>query len=695
MTTIKEISLNSPLRSLSKRVTKTIEALESTGVASIFDLMWLLPLRVHKVPPIQPISMAKDNTYFRGSGKVASFQSRPNFRAKGKNRVALSNLTIIVCDRDNQESIQLKWFNCYPSVVQKLQSLDSISFAGVIQSFQGNLQIVSPETSDIESLDAKNFIIQYPTVAGVSSTNLKKLIDKIPESLWHSADVSIPIPSDLPGLMEALRFLHAKVSPEKWHEDAKTKARKALAYYEFFFEQIKHRVRKKKLNQSAAISISNQNSKSDLERFSGFFPYELTCDQTSTLETIFSDLQGPGPMMRMVQGDVGCGKTTVAFCSGLKVIQAGHQVALMAPTESLAQQHFKNLLELSKLANFTPALLLGGFSNSQKTSVLSGLKEGSINFVVGTHSLFQDSVEFKSLGLAIIDEQHKFGVNQRIKLVGKTEGAHCLLMSATPIPRSLSLTQYGDLEISIIKTLPGHRKGFKTKIITPDTYTKFLSFIKTRLSMGEQAYIVVPAIEESEGMDIANLNETLLRFKKYFPDHEIQGLHGQLKSDEKQAVLNDFTKGDIDLLVSTSVVEVGIDVENATVMAIINPERFGLSSLHQLRGRVGRGTKPGFCFLVCDKIPSVDSLERLRVIESTSDGFKIAEEDLRIRGEGDLFGTSQSGSGGFRRVANIGSDYELLELARSNVEELSLKPDFLNLSYVIAMAQNDHVVYTV
>ena len=695
MTTTKDISLNSPLRSLSKRVTKTIEALESSGVASIFDLMWLLPLRVHKVPPIQPISTARDNTYFRGSGKIASFQSRPNFRAKGKNRVPLSNLTIIVCDENNQGNIQLKWFNCYPSVVHKLQSLDSISFAGVVQSFQGNLQIVSPETTDIESLDEKNFIIQYPTINGVSSTHLKKLVDKIPDSLWHSADVAIPTPSDLPGLMEALRVLHAKVAPEQWHDNVKSQARKALAYYEFFFEQIKHRVRKKKLNQSTAISISNQNCDSDLKLFSSYFPYQLTTDQLSTLKTIFSDIEGPGPMMRMVQGDVGCGKTTVALCAGLKVIQAGHQVALMAPTESLAQQHFKNLLEFSKLAKFKPALLLGGFTSSQKSTVLSGLKDGSIDFVIGTHSLFQDSVDFKSLGLAIIDEQHKFGVNQRIRLVGKTEGAHCLLMSATPIPRSLSLTQYGDLEISIIKTLPGHRKGFKTKIITPETYTKFLSFLKTRLSMDEQAYIVVPAIEESEGMDIANLNETLLRFKQYFPDQEVAGLHGQLKSEAKQSILNDFTKGNINLLVSTSVVEVGIDVENATVMAILNPERFGLSSLHQLRGRVGRGSKPGFCFLVCDKIPSIDSLERLRVIESTGDGFKIAEEDLRIRGEGDLFGTSQSGSGGFRRVANIVSDYELLELARANVEELSLKPDFLNLSYVVAMAQNDHVVYTV
>src|SRR5690606_11785430 len=256
---------------------------------------------------------------------------------------------------------------------------------------------------------------------------------------------------------------------------------------------------------------------------------------------------------------------------------------------------------------------------------------------------------------------HKFGVNQRLKLINKTLGCHCLLMTATPIPRSLSLTQYGDLEISVIKSLPGHRRGFKTRIVTTETYPKFLSFLKTRIAMKEQAYLVVPAIEENENLDIANLNEALVRFKGFFPDLRIQGLHGQLKSEQKQQVLESFASGEIDILVSTSVVEVGIDVENATIMSILNPERFGLSSLHQLRGRVGRGSKPGFCFLVCEKVPSAEAFERLRVIENTDDGFKIAEEDLRIRGEGDIFGTNQSGSGGFRRIANIVTDYPLLE----------------------------------
>lgn len=568
----------------------------------------------------------------------------------------------------------------------------------MVQTFQGNLQVISPETfaSDEEVDHSKDFIIQYPTVNGVSSSNTKKVIDKIPSHLWQSAAALIPCPNDFPSLMTSLSVLHAKIPPEDWTNELKENARNSLAYHEFFFEQIKHKLRKTKLHHSPAIIMDGLSDNDDiLEKIANYFPYEFTLDQIKAIKDVFTDFLGPGPMMRMIQGDVGCGKTTVAFSAALATASKGHQVAIMAPTESLAHQHFKNILPIVEKANLRAALLLGGTSNANKQLILEDLKSGNIDIIIGTHSLFQDSVNFKSLGLAIIDEQHKFGVNQRIKLVGKTSGCHCLLMTATPIPRSLSLTQYGDLEISVIKTLPGHRRGFKTRIISPDTYSKFLSFLKTRISMKEQAYIVVPAIEESEGLDMANLIDILAKFKGYFPDLRIEGLHGQLKSEEKQSVLSKFTNNEIDILVSTSVVEVGIDVENATIMSILNPERFGLSSLHQLRGRVGRGVKPGFCFLVCEKIPSPEAFDRLRVIENTDDGFKIAEEDLRIRGEGDIFGTNQSGSGGFRRVANIVTDYKLLELARSEVEKLSGLHDFMTHPIVKLMAQNDHVVYTV
>lgn len=695
MKTTKILTLDSPINDLTSRTSKTLEALTSAGVKTIFDLMWLIPLRVHRIPPISTIASAQDGKYFRGIGKVISFQSRPNFRARGKGRVPLNNLTIVVMDNDGHQTLQLKWFNCYPSVVQKLKKMNEFGYAGIIQSFQGTLQIVNPDISDIgaETSSISDFLVQYPTVNGISSPNIKKFIDKIPQALWQAEEMPIPLPPEMPSLMESLRVLHAKIDADQWNDQTKERARNSLAYHEFFFEQVKHRLRKDRLHHSPAIVMEVSNGQ--IASFAKLLPYELTADQNQSLKEVLRDFMGPGPMMRMIQGDVGCGKTTVALIASFCAIKAGHQAALMAPTESLAFQHYKNISKIADKAGIKTALLLGSTPNAQKIQIQEQLLSGEIQFIIGTHSLFQDSVSYKSLALAVIDEQHKFGVNQRLKLVGKTQGCHCLLMTATPIPRSLSLTQYGDLDISIIKTLPGHRKGFKTRIVSPDTYPKFLSFLKTRISMQEQAYVVVPAIEESENMDMANLMDALEKFKGYFPDLRIDGLHGQLKSEEKQAVLSRFAAGEIDILVSTSVVEVGIDVENATIMSILNPERFGLSSLHQLRGRVGRGNKPGFCFLVCEKVPSAEAFERLRVIENTDDGFKIAEEDLRIRGEGDIFGTNQSGSSGFRRIANIVTDYPLLEIARNEVESLSQKPDFLALPIVQRMAQNDHVVYTV
>ncbi len=673
-----------------------MESLQAVGVNTIFDLLWIMPLKIFKMPNIEPISKAVEGKYFRGSGKVVSFQARPNFKAHGKGRVPLNNLTIVVMDESDSSTLQLKWFNCYPSVTNKLREMEIIHFAGVIQSFQGNLQVISPETSSSPGDNSKSddFIIQYPTVNGISSTNLKKLILKIPEEIWDANDIQFTERSNFFSLMESMKILHGKVSSSEWTEDKKHKARESLAYFEFFCEQLKHKVRKNKLHHSPAL-IMNIEQDEMLKTIQKLFPYDLTVDQEKSLFDVFDDFKGPGPMMRMIQGDVGCGKTTVAFGAAIATVSSGHQAAIMAPTESLAIQHYKNFKKIAIDADLEVALLLGATSNTEKKEIAQNLLNGKVQIIIGTHSLFQDSVQFKSLGLAVIDEQHKFGVNQRLKLVGKTPGCHCLLMTATPIPRSLSLTQYGDLEISIIKTLPGHRKGFKTRIISPETYPKFLSFLKTRISMGEQSYIVVPAIEESENMDTANLIDALKKFQAYFPDLNVEGLHGQLKSEEKQKALHDFNEGKIDVLVSTSVVEVGIDVENATIMAIINPERFGLSSLHQLRGRVGRGSKPGFCFLVCEKIPSQQAFERLRVIENTDDGFKIAEEDLKIRGEGDIFGTSQSGSGGFRRIANIITDYPLLEIARADVEKLSIEDDFKNHPIVKLMAQNDHVVSTV
>ena len=359
----------------------------------------------------------------------------------------------------------------------------------------------------------------------------------------------------------------------------------------------------------------------------------------------------------------------MAFGAALMAMENSYQVALMCPTESLALQHFLKLKEVFAPSSHSIDLLLGSTPLKQKKELFANLANGQIDLIVGTHSLIQDYVTFKNLSLVIIDEQHKFGVEQRLKLMKKNPHAHCLSMTATPIPRSLCLTQYGDLDISMIKTMPAHRKKIKTKIVEPSHFKHFLNFLCTRLQLGEQIYIVVPMIVGNEKQDLINLKLACEKFEKYFPHYRLKSLHGQLKASQKSQIFIDFRDHKIDILISTSVIEVGINIPNATVMAIMNPHRFGLSSLHQLRGRVGRGQKPGFCFLVNDKEINPASAQRLKIIEKICDGFKISEEDLKMRGEGDLLGPHQSGIMQSKILANPVIHQDLLLEARCDIND--------------------------
>ena len=332
------------------------------------------------------------------------------------------------------------------------------------------------------------------------------------------------------------------------------------------------------------------------------------------------DLQSPVPMMRMLQGDVGCGKTTVAFVGALIAALNDHQAAMMCPTETLATQHYHNACKLFEPFDFNCGLLLGSHTPSQKQTLLQQIASGEVAFVLGTHALFQDQVKFARLALSIVDEQHKFGVGQRLRLSSKSNDGHTLIMTATPIPRSLSLTHYGDLDISSIKHLPADRRGIRTRIVTPQLFAKFLAFIKTRIEMGEQAYIVAPAIEDNPEHDFIAAKKVFARFEQFFPEYSLGLLHGKLDSTQKQTVFQKFRQGQTPLLIATSVIEVGWMYPTPSIMGIINPERFGLSSLHQLRGRVGRGGNMGFCFLVTES-KSPQTLQKLQVIERTTDGF--------------------------------------------------------------------------
>ncbi len=662
---------NSPIEDLlGKRRVKTSEKLKTAGIQKLKDLLWIFPLRVLKVPGVQEFSQAHEGEYFRGRGTIVQINSRPNFYAKGKGRAVLRNITATVRDVNSYETLIIKWFNSYASVENKLRSTDTIDFLGIVSSYQGQLQISNPEFSPAseEFITNEELKIEYPTVATVSGNNFKKILQLIPTELWDSIPETLPKnilnSHNFMSASDAFKIIHAK---HPWSKEDESVAKNRLIYEEFFIDQAKIYIRRKKNKKENSPII--EINKEQLDQIFSIFPYALTSDQIKTIKDIEEDLSSGSPMMRLIQGDVGSGKTSVAISAALIVIKNKKQVAFMCPTESLALQHYLTICELLDESKVNIKLLLGSTKNKDKKLILKELESGEINLIIGTHSLFQDSVKFKNLALAIIDEQHKFGVEQRIKLIKKGIGTHSLIMTATPIPRSLSLTQYGDLDISVIKQMPSNRRGHQTRIVTPETLNKFMSFLITRLELGEQAYIVVPAIKENEQQSFFALEQILDKFKKIFPSYIVEPLHGQMSSEEKENIFKKFKNNEINILISTSVVEVGINVLNATVMGIMNPERFGLSSLHQLRGRVGRGEKPGFFFLITDKNVSPDSLNRLKVIESTIDGFKIAEEDLKIRGQGDLFGKDQSGQNTNKKLANIITHSDLLEKAKNDFDK--------------------------
>lgn len=643
--------------------------LHAGGIETLKDLVWLFPLRISPRPKMAPFSEMRVKEIFLGRGTVISIKFTPSHGAKGrgKGQLQLFNATCVLQDTLSKQYISLKWFNAYPGLKKQVEAESELTFIGTVSDYKGSLQIVSPKLNTKETQTQDSMLIDYPTVNSVSGKHIKKAIDKIPLSLWDVDGFNLnykELELNLTPLQEALKTLHGKIVSSP---DELVKARERVIYDEFFSNQLKVLARKMKNKALKADSFSISNSK--LHEFKNLFPYKLTKDQDKVMNHIINDLGSSKPMMRMIQGDVGCGKTSIAILCALIITDASAQVALMCPTEALATQHAQTFYSL--LGNrVNISLLLGNTKAKDKKNIYRALQNNETSLVIGTHALIQDSITFSRLKLVIIDEQHKFGVNQRQKLIKKGENVHTLIMTATPIPRTLQLSQYGDLDISTIRTMPSGRKGIKTRIVTSATYEKYLSFLKTRLFMGEQVYVVVPAIEESESLDLKNINSLTKVYRDFFPEFKIANLHGQLKPLEKHAVMKEFTNGMVDLLISTTVIEVGINIINSTVISIYNPDRFGLSSLHQLRGRVGRGEKAAFCFLIASDNISNEAMNRIKTIEKTTDGFEIAEADLANRGQGDLFGPHQSGHISPYKLANIIEHFSIFERVAQDIENL-------------------------
>lgn len=458
---------------------------------------------------------------------------------------------------------------------------------------------------------------------------------------------------------DAFKMMHFPDSSERYEE-----ARHQLAYEELFVMQSGLALlrNKEQCHRGPKMGPNGELMAKCIENL----PFSLTGDQQRALEDIRIDMEDERPMQRLLQGDVGSGKTVVATLSLLKAIENGYQGALMAPTEILAAQHYEGITEVCGNLGINIELLTGSTTKKDKERIYEGLADGSIHMIIGTHALIQEGVNFHNLGLVIIDEQHRFGVEQRARLQQKGTYPHVLIMTATPIPRTMTLSVYGDLAVSLIKEMPPGRKPVKTYAVDSSYKDRLRAFFGKEMAEGRQVYVVCPLVEESEKLDLQAAEELYLELKEYFyKAYEVGLVHGRMKPSEKDEVMNAFHKGDISLLVSTTVIEVGVNVPNATIMCIEGAERFGLSQLHQLRGRVGRGSHQSYCILVSDSKNDV-SQERLKLMEQTQDGFELAEQDLLLRGSGQLFGLAQSGLPDLR-VANIIKDIEILVEARKDV----------------------------
>jgi len=556
---------------------------------------------------------------------------------------------------------------------------------GQFQHKYGELQSSSFDFEQVAEEESKVFgkiLPVYHLAGSLTQKNLRKAVSQALKEYAISINDEMNIP-----IYQKYKFVSKEHALEEVHfpdtEESLQKARSMLIYEEFFHLQLV--IGRRAIKQHSFERTSRKLPSEFQNRLETSLPFELTEDQKKVLGEIRSDMESSSAMCRLVQGDVGSGKTLVAFMAALPVIEQGRQAALMAPTELLARQHAENGAKLLSELGVRIAFLTGNINAENRKNLLKELKEGHIDLVVGTHALFTDDVEYKDLALAIVDEQHRFGVKQRVALLSKGSHPDLLLMTATPIPRTLALTAFGDLEVSTIKTMPAGRKVIETHLARIGNEQKVYDFVRNELKLGRQAYFVYPLIQQSEKIDLKDAESMYHHLEKeIFPEYKLGMIHSKVDEDQKEHTMKAFIGREINLLVATSVVEVGVDVPNATIMVIEHAERFGLSALHQLRGRVGRGEEQSYNFLLYSPELTEEGKKRIMVMKENSDGFIISEEDLKLRGPGELTGVRQSGFLRLR-IADLTHNLDVMLQARDDVRELLaddrgfLKPENRNL----------------
>ncbi len=645
---------DTPVRYLKGVGPKTAERFEKLGILTLSDLLCHYPRRYLDFSKPYSIAEAPSDTECVVKAEVFA---KPGGRILPGGR-RMERITA----GDDVSSLEVTWFN-NPYAVQKLELGQEYYFQGIVTGGMLRRQMVNPQVRTDAQVASSPFEAVYPQTEGLTSSAIAKCVRQL---LPHVELLPDPLP---PGMLKKYRLLPKADAVRAIHcpasEEEAFAARRRLIYEELLVLQLGIG----RMKNHGAASTGAPMKKADASPFWDALPFSPTGAQRRAVEEILTDMAGETSMNRLLQGDVGSGKTLVAAAAIWACIRAGYQAALLAPTEILASQHAENLNRLLAPFGMRVALLTGGMKAAPRRTTLAAIRDDEADLIVGTHAILSEGVDFARLGLAVVDEQHRFGVRQRGLLAEKAANPHLLVMSATPIPRTLGLLMYGDLDISILDELPPGRKPVKTRCITGKKRADLYGFLDREIGAGRQVYIVCPAIEDAGG---SGLNAVKSYYediaKALLPDRRVGLMHGRLKPKEKAEVMEDFKAGRLDALVSTTVIEVGVDVPNATVMVIENAERYGLSALHQLRGRVGRGAAESWCFLVSDNA-SESVQKRLRFLCSTSDGFAVAQYDLETRGPGDFFGSRQHGLPTLQ-VADLMNDTRTLHAAQSEAAAL-------------------------
>lgn len=655
-----------------KGFTPTLRSqLEKLGIRSVEALLLHLPLRYIDETSITAIRDLHLGQQAQIEGMVV--HNEVNYKPRKMLNVRVQDETGV---------INLRFLHFYPSQVSAMQTGQRLRVFGEVRAGFFGYEMVHPTQRKVSEDTPVNKALTpiYPTTSGLSQSTLRKALQRVlhTDFLQETLPTWVYQPLKLPSFAHSVQHLHQPAADTSLItlEDRSHPAWQRLAYDELLAQQLSMRQHYAKRKQSSAPAIPNAGKLGN--QLLASLPFKLTHAQQKVITEISHDLAQPHPMQRLLQGDVGSGKTIVACMAAVQLIAHGWQVAMMAPTEILAEQHYKKLCAWLQPLGINVAWLTGSQNKKQREHSRSLIASGEAMLAVGTHALFQDDVQFRQLGLAIVDEQHRFGVGQRLALRKKGTSStgleaiepHQLMMSATPIPRTLSMSYYADLDVSVIDELPPGRTPIVTKLVADDRREEILLRVQEACTQGQQAYWVCPLIEESEALQLQTANDTFAYMQAAFPALQVGLVHGRMKPAEKQAVMQAFSANQIQLLVATTVIEVGVDVPNASLMVIEHAERMGLSQLHQLRGRVGRGAAKSTCILLYSKQQcSQIGRQRLKVIYESSDGFQIAQADLQIRGPGELLGTRQSGVP-MLKIADLDRDATLLNAAKHIADQL-------------------------